>query len=97
MFTEYREHMEQLKTSDKNFSRLCDKHKALDDEIEALVQRKSPSLQLEIDRLKKLKLAVKEEAYAILQKALPDLELKLQKNYVDLHTLAQMSGVRIQT
>ena len=97
MFTEYQEHMEQLRATDKNFSRLCDKHSALDAEVEALVQRKSPSLQIEIERLKKQKLAVKEEIYALLQQALPELELKQQKNYLDLNTLAQMSGVRLQS
>ena len=66
-------------------------------EVEALVQRKSPSLQIEIERLKKQKLAVKEEIYALLQQALPELELKQQKNYLDLNTLAQMSGVRLQS
>ncbi len=97
MFTEYQQQMEQLRATDKNFSRLCDKHSALDAEVEALVQRKSPSLQIEIERLKKQKLAVKEEIYALLQQALPELELKQQKNYLDLNTLAQMSGVRLQS
>lgn len=96
MFPEYQEQIALLRDSDKNFSRLCDKHGALDTEIQSLVQRKSPSLQLDIDRLKKQKLAVKEELYALLQKALPELALKMQKNYVDLDTLAQMSGVRLQ-
>ena len=97
MFTEYQQQMEQLRATDKNFSRLCDKHSALDAEVEALIQRKSPSLQIEIERLKKQKLAVKEEIYALLQQALPELELKQQKNYLDLNTLAQMSGVRLQS
>lgn len=97
MFTEYQQQMEQLRATDKNFSRLCDKHSALDAEVEALVQRKSPSLQIEIECLKKQKLAVKEEIYALLQQALPELELKQQKNYLDLNTLAQMSGVRLQS
>ena len=97
MFTEYQQQMEQLRATEKNFSRLCDKHSALDAEVEALVQRKSPSLQIEIERLKKQKLAVKEEIYALLQQALPELELKQQKNYLDLNTLAQMSGVRLQS
>ena len=96
MFTEYREQIEQLRASDKNFSRLYDKHRALDAEIELLVQRKSTSLQMEVERLKKQKLVVKEELYALLQQALPELALKQQKNYLDLQTLAQMSGVRLQ-
>ena len=97
MFSEYQQQMELLRATDINFSSLCDKHSALDAEVEALVQRKSPSLQIEIERLKKQKLAVKEEIYALLQQALPELELKQQKNYLDLNTLAQMSGVRLQS
>lgn len=96
MFTQYPEQVEQLRATDKNFSRLCDKHSTLDGEIEGLVQRKSPSLQLEIEQLKKQKLAVKEELYAMLQDALPELALKQQKNYMDLNMLAKMSGVRLQ-
>lgn len=95
MFTEYREEIEQLRASDKNFSRLCEKHSALDAQVEALVQRKSPSLQVEIEGLKKQKLAVKEELYAMLREAEPMLALKQQKNYVNLTTLAGMSGVRL--
>ena len=97
MFTEYREQIEQLLASDKNFSRLCDKHSALDAEVEALVQRKSPSLQLDVERLKKQKLAVKEEIYHLLQEAEPMLALKQQKNYLSLEKMAQMSGVRLST
>lgn len=95
MFSEYREQIEQLRSSDKNFSRLCDKHSALDAQIEALLQRKSPSLQMEIESLKKQKLVVKEQLYAMLREAEPMLALKQQKNYMNLTTLAQMSGVRL--
>lgn len=95
MFSEYREQIEQLRASDKNFSRLCDKHSALGAQVDALVQRKSPSLQVEIESLKKQKLAVKEELYAMLREAEPMLALKQQKNYVNLTTLAEMSGVRL--
>lgn len=96
MFAEYSEQIEQLRATDKNFSRLCEKHSALDAEVEALVRRRSPSLHFEIENLKKQKLAVKEELYAMLQDALPELALKEQKNYMNLQTLAQMSGVRLQ-
>lgn len=95
MFSEYREHIEQLRASDKNFSRLCDKHSALDAQVQALEQRKSPSLQLEIEALKKQKLAVKEQLYQMLQQAQPMLQLRQQRNYMDLNRLAQMSGVRL--
>lgn len=97
MFSEYREQIEQLRASDKNFSRLCDKHSALDAQVEDLVQRKSPGLQVEIESLKKQKLAVKEEIYNMLREAEPVLALKQQKNYLNLETLAHMSGVRLST
>jgi len=95
MFSEYHEHIDALRASDKNLSRLCDKHSALDAEIQALVERKSPSLQVEIEKLKKQKLAVKEEIYAILRQAEPVLALKQQHNYVNQSKLAQMSGMRV--
>lgn len=95
MFTQYREQIEQLRASDKNFSRLCDKHSALDAEVQALMERKSPSLQVGVERLKKQKLAVKEEIYQLLQDAEPMLALKQQKNYLSLEKMAQMSGVRL--
>ncbi|MBQ0130744.1 MAG: DUF465 domain-containing protein [Comamonas sp.] len=95
MFTQYREQIEQLRASDKNFSRLCDKHSALDAEVQALMERKSPSLQVDVERLKKQKLAVKEEIYQLLQDAEPMLALKQQKNYLSLEKMAQMSGVRL--
>lgn len=95
MFTQYREQIEQLRASDKNFSRLCDKHSALDAQVQSLVERKSPSLQVEIESLKKQKLAVKEEIYSMLRAAEPMLVLKQQKNYLNLEKMAAMSGVRL--
>ena len=52
MFTEYPEQIKQLRARDKRFDYLCDKHSTLDAEIQALLNRKSPSLQLEIEQLK---------------------------------------------
>ena len=96
MFTEYPEQIKQLRARDKRFDYLCDKHSTLDAEIQALLNHKSPSLQLEIEQLKKQKLRVKEELYAMLQQALPELELKQQKNYMSLQTLAQSAGIRLR-
>ena len=96
MFTAYPEQIKQLRARDKGFDRLCEKHSALDAEIQALLDRKSPSLQLQIEQLKKQKLRVKEELYAMLEQALPELELKQQKNYMNLETLAQSAGVRLR-
>lgn len=95
MFSQYREQIDQLRATDKNFSRLCDKHSALAAEVEALVERKSPSLQVEIEQLKKQKLAVKQEIYNMLRDAEPMLVLKQQKNYLNQASLAKMSGMRL--
>lgn len=97
MFSENHDHIEQLRDSDHNFRRLCDKHSALDAEIQALVARKVPSLHLQIEALKKQKLALKEQIYGMLREAEPMLALKQQKNYMDLQTLAKMSGMRLNT
>lgn len=96
MFNEYQDRIDELRTSDKNLDRLCARHQALAAEVDALVARKSPSLQLEIEKLKKQKLAVKEEIYAIVRNAEPMLALKHQQNYMNQATLAQMSGMRLR-
>lgn len=69
MFPEYRDLITQLKGHDAHFTRLFDKHNTLDQAIknkEALVQ---PGAQIEIEQLKKEKLALKDELYVILKKA----------------------------
>lgn len=83
MFPEYRDQIEALRTSDRNFSRLYDKHCALDQEVQQLVARKTNELQTDIEQLKKQKLAVKEQIYAMLQNAAPTLALKQYKNYLN--------------
>ncbi len=69
MFPEYRDLITQLKGHDAHFTRLFDKHNSLDQVIknkEALLQ---PGAQIEIEQLKKEKLALKDDLYAILKKA----------------------------
>lgn len=69
MFPEYRDLITQLKGHDHHFTRLFDKHNALDQTIknmEAGIEGGSP---LQIEQLKKEKLALKDELYAILRKA----------------------------
>ena len=97
MFTQYREQIRKLRDSDEYFDSLCAKHAALNAEVDELVQRKSSSLQLRIEQLKKQKLAIKETIYNKLREAMPMLELKQQHNYLNLDTLAQMSGVRLSS
>jgi uncharacterized protein YdcH (DUF465 family) len=69
MFPEYRELITQLKTSDHHFSRLFDKHNELDQQIKNMESHIVSGTQVEIENLKKEKLALKDELYTILKKA----------------------------
>jgi uncharacterized protein len=69
MFPEYRDLITQLKGHDHHFTRLFDKHNAMDQTIknmEAGIESGSP---LQIEQLKKEKLLLKDELYGILRKA----------------------------
>lgn len=68
MFPEYREQIAQLRANDRHFSRLFDEHNKLDHEVKQLEDKRSPAFRAEIDRLKKQKLALKEEIYSLLRK-----------------------------
>ena len=69
MFPEYRDLISQLKQSDKHFARLFDEHNELDDKITGLENNPVTSGLDEIEALKIQKLHLKDELYAILQKA----------------------------
>ncbi|MEN9372889.1 MAG: hypothetical protein RIR79_441 [Pseudomonadota bacterium] len=69
MFPEYRDLITQLKTTDAHFTRLFDKHNALDHQIKRMEAHELPSTPVEIEQLKKEKLHLKDELYAILLKA----------------------------
>lgn len=68
MFPEYREQIAQLRASDRHFTRLFDKHNDLDHQVKNLEEKRSPAFQVEIENLKKEKLAIKGELYALLKK-----------------------------
>lgn len=68
MFPEYRELITQLKTSDQHFSRLFDQHNELDQQIQNMEARIAPGSPEEIEFLKKEKLQLKDQLYAILKK-----------------------------
>jgi uncharacterized protein len=68
MFPEYRELITQLKGHDAHFTRLFDKHNLLDQEILNKEAHIEPGTQIEIERLKKEKLALKDEIYQLLKK-----------------------------
>ncbi len=69
MFPEHRDLITQLKTTDRHFSNLFDKHNDLDQKIKNIEARIEPGTHEEIDVLKKEKLQLKDQVYAVLQKA----------------------------
>ena len=69
MCPEYRDLISKLKQEDAHFARLFDEHNELDDKITSLVNNPVTSGSEEIEELKKAKLKLKDELYALLQKA----------------------------
>ena len=69
MFPEYRELISKLKTSDRHFSHLFDKHNDLDAKILRMESLKESATPEEIETLKKEKLLLKDQIYATLKKA----------------------------
>jgi uncharacterized protein YdcH (DUF465 family) len=69
MFPEYRELISRLKTRDSHFVSVFDKHNALDARIQKMQAHLEPGSPLEIEVLKKEKLALKDELQHILRKA----------------------------
>ena len=69
MFPEFRELISKLKTTDRHFSHLFDKHNHLDQKIQRMEAHSEPSTPEEIETLKKEKLFLKDQIYALLKKA----------------------------
>jgi uncharacterized protein YdcH (DUF465 family) len=69
MFSEYSHLITQLKSTDAHFASVFDKHESLDQQIARMEDGKEPSTLLQLEQLKKSKLALKDEAYAMLQNA----------------------------
>jgi hypothetical protein len=69
MFPEYRDLITQLKGHDHHFTRLFDKHNALDQTIKNMEAGIEAAAQLQTEQLKKEKLLLKDELYEILRKA----------------------------
>ncbi len=68
MFPEYRDLISRLKTEDAHFARLFEEHNELDHQIIRLEQNPVTSNAIEIETLKKQKLALKDQLYVILKK-----------------------------
>ncbi len=69
MFPEYRDLITKLKTTDKHFLNLFDKHNALDQKIKNMETHVEPGTPEEIENLKKEKLSLKDQLYAVLKKS----------------------------
>jgi uncharacterized protein YdcH (DUF465 family) len=69
MFPEYRDLITKLKTTDKHFLHLFDKHNALDQKIKNMESHIESGTHEEIETLKKEKLHLKDELYALLKKS----------------------------
>ncbi len=69
MFPEYRDLITQLKTTDRHFLGLFNKHNELDQRIKNMESNIEHATGVEIETLKKEKLALKDELYLILRKA----------------------------
>lgn len=68
MFPEYRDLISELKASDRYFLNMFEKHNSLDQQIKNMESRLEPGTPDEIEVLKKKKLAIKDDLYALLQK-----------------------------
>lgn len=69
MFPEYRDLISELKTTDRHFLSLFEKHNELDQKIKNIESRIEPGTHEEIEILKKEKLALKDQLYDLLKKA----------------------------
>ena len=69
MFPEFRDRITQLKTTDHHFMRLFDQHNALDQKVKNMEAAITPATHEEIETLKKEKLLLKDQLYAILKNA----------------------------
>ncbi|MCH9814309.1 MAG: DUF465 domain-containing protein [Epsilonproteobacteria bacterium] len=66
MLHEYREEITELKTQNAHFAKIFEKHNALDDQINDIDAGRAHMEQLELEKLKKEKLKLKDEAYAMI-------------------------------
>lgn len=69
MFPEYRELISRLKGVDARFTRLFDEHNDLDQRIKNMEARIEMATHDEIESLKKAKLQLKDQLYALLKEA----------------------------
>ncbi len=66
MLHEYREEITALKTENAHFAKIFEKHNELDDTINNIDAGRAHMDQMELETLKKEKLKLKDEAYAMI-------------------------------
>lgn len=69
LFPEYRELTNELKLTDSHFLEVLKKHDQIDQQVRNMEHGNEPGTHIEIENLKKEKLALKDELYAMLKKA----------------------------
>jgi len=69
MFPEYRDLITQLKHKDLHFTNLFDRHNEIDQKIQNIEANVEQATAAEVETLKKEKLILKDQLYAILLKA----------------------------
>lgn len=65
MLHEYREEISELKQSNAHFGKIFERHNELDDKISNIEAGREHMDHFELEKLKKEKLRLKDEAYAI--------------------------------
>ena len=68
MLHEYRDIITKLKVEDAHFAKIFEKHNELDDRVTEVEDGREHMDQLELEKLKKEKLKLKDEAYAMILK-----------------------------
>ncbi len=66
MLHEYRDIISKLKQENAHFAKIFEKHNELDDRITEVEQGREHMEDLELEKLKKEKLRLKDEAYAMI-------------------------------
>ncbi len=74
MLHEYRDIISKLKTENAHFAKIFERHNELDDKIREVEEGREHMDTLELEKLKKEKLKLKDEAYAMI------LEYKKEHN-----------------
>jgi len=66
MLHEYKDIISKLKVENAHFAKIFEKHNELDDLIQEVEDGRKPMDDLELEKLKKEKLRLKDEAYAMI-------------------------------